>query len=318
MVFGLFRRKEKTQAALARTRTGWGGGIASLFRGATLADDALWEDVEEALMSADVGVETTLKLVEDVRKRVREENVTGRDEVVELFKEEMAALLEQTDDSVWRWYEGDDLPVKPFVLLIVGVNGVGKTTSIAKLAAHYQRMGKRVVIAAGDTFRAAAIEQLKIWAERVGADLVAHQHGSDPGAVAYDAYEAAVARDADLLIVDTAGRLHTKSNLMDELKKVQRVLKRQNETSPHQTLLVLDATTGHNGLIQAAAFKKDVAVDGVFLTKLDGTAKGGIVVAIAKELGLPVVFLGTGEELDDLSLFNTDDFVDALFSDGAA
>ncbi|MDA1215760.1 MAG: signal recognition particle receptor subunit alpha, partial [Chloroflexi bacterium] len=157
MVFGLFRRKEKTQAALARTRSGWGGGIASLFRGATLADDAFWEDVEEALMSADVGVETTLKLVEDVRTRVREENVTGRDEVVELFKEEMAVLLEKTDDSVWKWYEGDDLPVKPFVLLVVGVNGVGKTTSIAKLAAHYQRMGKRVVIAAGDTFRAAAI-----------------------------------------------------------------------------------------------------------------------------------------------------------------
>ena len=148
--------------------------------------------------------------------------------------------------------------------------------------------------------------------------MIAHQHGSDPGAVAYDAYEAAVARDADVLIVDTAGRLHTKSNLMDELKKVRRVLQRQNEASPHQTLLVMDATTGHNGLIQAAAFKEDVAVDGVFLTKLDGTAKGGIVVAIAKELGLPVVFLGTGEELDDMSLFNTDDFVDALFGDGAA
>ena len=318
MVFGLFRRKDKTQAALAKTRRGWGGGIASLFQRGTLADDALWEDVEEALMSADVGVETTLKLVEDVRTRVREENVTGRDEVVELFKEEMAVLLEPADESAWKWYEGDDLPVKPFVLLVVGVNGVGKTTSIAKLAAHYQRMDKKVIIAAGDTFRAAAIEQLKVWGDRVGADVVAHQHGSDPGAVAYDAYEAAVARDADVLIVDTAGRLHTKTNLMDELKKVRRVLQRQNETSPHQTLLVLDATTGHNGLIQAAAFKGDVAVDGVFLTKLDGTAKGGIVVAIAKELGLPVVFLGTGEDMDDISLFNTDDFVDALFGDGAA
>ena len=318
MVFGLFRRKEKTQAALARTRRGWGGGIASLFQRGTRADDALWEGVEEALMSADVGVETTLKLVEDVRTRVREEGVTGRDEVVELFKEEMAVLLEPADDSVWKWYEGDDLKVKPFVLLVVGVNGVGKTTSIAKLAAHYQRMGKRVVIAAGDTFRAAAIEQLKVWGERVGADVVAHQHGSDPGAVAYDAYDAAVARDADVLIVDTAGRLHTKTNLMEELKKVRRVLQRQNEAAPHQTLLVLDATTGHNGLVQATAFKEDVAVDGVFLAKLDGTAKGGIVVAIAKELGLPVVFLGTGEELDDLSLFDTDDFVDALFGAGAA
>jgi fused signal recognition particle receptor len=315
MVFRLFRRKEKTRDALAMTRQRWGGGMSALFQGHTLADNALWEGMEEALLSADVGVETSLSLVGRVRQRVRDEAVSGASEVVELFKEEVSVLLDPEDKSIWEWYDQENLAAKPFVLLIVGVNGVGKTTSIAKLAYHYGLLDKHVIIAAADTFRAAAVEQLRVWGDRLGVDVVAHQAGADPGAVTYDAYEAAVARSADVLIVDTAGRLHTKEPLMDELRKVHRVLERLEPTAPQQTLLVLDATTGHNGLAQARVFQEATGVNGVFLAKLDGTAKGGIVVAIARELSLPVIFLGTGEGLEDISLFDTDDFVDALFDE---
>ena len=318
MVFRLFRRKDKTRQALVKTRKGWGGGLRAVFEGATLSDEALWESVEDALIAADVGVETSIALVNSVRGRVRTEGSTGTDDVVEMFKEEMAVLLDPKDTSIWDWYDQPDISAKPFVLMVVGVNGAGKTTSIAKLAQHYQAMNKRVLLAAGDTFRAAAVDQLKVWGDRLNVDIVAHQHGSDPGAVAFDAYAAALARDVDVLIIDTAGRLHNKAPLIDELRKVRRVLERQDPASPHQTLLVLDATTGHNGVEQARVFQEAVGVNGVFLAKLDGTAKGGVTVAIAQELGLPVVFIGTGEGLDDLSLFDTDDFVDALFGDEPA
>ena len=318
MVFRLFRRKDKTRQALAKTRKGWGGGLRAVFEGATLSDEALWESVEDALIAADVGVETSLTLVNSVRDRVRAEGSTDADDVVEMFKEEMAVLLDPKNTSIWDWYDQPDIPAKPFVLMVVGVNGAGKTTSIAKLAQHYQAMNKHVLLAAGDTFRAAAVDQLKVWADRLNVDIVAHQHGSDPGAVAFDAYAAAVARGVDVLIIDTAGRLHNKAPLIDELRKVRRVLERQDPASPHQTLLVLDATTGHNGVEQARVFQEALGVNGVFLAKLDGTAKGGVTVAIAQELGLPVVFIGTGEGLDDLSLFDTDDFVDALFGDEPA
>jgi fused signal recognition particle receptor len=315
MVFRLFKRKDKTTQALARTRKGWGGGLGALFQGATLSDESLWEEVEDALISSDVGVDASLALVNRVRQRVRDEGAT---DVVEMFKEEMAVLLDPVDPTIWDWFDQPDLPVKPFVLMVVGVNGVGKTTSIAKMTRHYQEMGKKVMVAAGDTFRAAAIEQIQIWGERLKIDVIAHQQGSDPGAVAYDAYQAALARDVDVLIIDSAGRLHNKAPLIEELRKVRRVLERFDEAVPHQTMLVLDATTGHNGLEQARVFQEAVGVSGVFLAKLDGTAKGGITVAIAQELKLPVVFIGTGEGLDDLSIFDTDDFVDALFGDGAA
>ncbi|MDA0797661.1 MAG: signal recognition particle-docking protein FtsY [Chloroflexi bacterium] len=315
MVFRLFRRKDKTSEALARTRKGWGGGLGSLFQGATLSDDALWEQVEDALISSDVGVDTSLALVNRVRQRVREEGAPSASDVVEMFKEEMAVLLDPKDKTIWDWYDRETLPANPFVLMIVGVNGVGKTTSIAKLAKHYQELGKTVMVGAGDTFRAAAIEQVQVWGERLKIDIIAHQQGADPGAVAYDAYQAAVARGADVLIFDTAGRLHTKGPLIEELRKVRRIFERFDESVPHQTLLVLDATTGHNGLEQAKVFQEAVGVNGVFLTKLDGTAKGGITVAIAQELDLPVIFIGTGEGLDDISMFDTDDFVDALFGD---
>ncbi len=318
MVFRLFRHKEKTSQALAKTRRGWGGGLGALFQGATLSDDALWERLEDALISADVGVETSLTTVNRVRQRVREEGATKPEDVVEMFKEELALLLDPKDKAIWDWYDQEQLPVKPFVLLVVGVNGVGKTTSIAKMVKHYQALGQKVIIGAGDTFRAAAIEQLEVWGERLKVDVVAHQQGSDPGAVAYDAYQAAVARKAGVLIFDTAGRLHTKAPLIEELRKVRRVFDRLQEGSPHQTLLVIDATTGHNGIEQARVFQEAVGVNGVFLTKLDGTAKGGITVGIAQELQLPVIFIGTGEGLDDVSLFDTDDFVDALFGDEPA
>jgi fused signal recognition particle receptor len=318
MPFNLFRRKQQTTQALARTRKGWGGGLGALFQGAVLSDEGLWEEVEDALLSADVGVETGLALVNRVRGRVRDEGVSEAAEVPELFKEEMALLLDPQDKAIWDWYDQQTLPAKPFVLMVVGVNGAGKTTSIAKLVAHYHALGLSVLVGAGDTFRAAAIEQLQVWGERLGAEVVAHQQGSDPGAVAYDAYQAAVARGVDVLILDTAGRLQNKAPLIEELRKVRRVLERLEPSIPHQTLLVVDATTGHNGLEQARVFKEAVGVSGVLLAKLDGTAKGGITVAIAQELGLPVLFIGTGEGPEDLSLFDTDDFVDALFGDEPA
>jgi fused signal recognition particle receptor len=318
MVFRLFRKKEKTTQALAKTRNGWGGGLNAIFQGPTLSDEALWEEVEDALISADVGVDTSLETINRVRQRVREEGVSGTQPVVEILKEELAVLLDPVDTDIWDWYDQPELTSKPFVLMVVGVNGVGKTTSVAKMVQHYQSMGKSVLLGAGDTFRAAAIDQLKIWGERLNVEVIAHQQGSDPGAVAFDAHQAAVARGADVLIFDTAGRLHTKGPLIEEISKVQRVFQRQQPDAPQQTLLVLDATTGHNGIEQARVFQEAVGVNGVFLAKLDGTAKGGITVAIAQELKLPVIFIGTGEGLDDLSLFDTDDFVDALFGDQPA
>ncbi len=315
MPFRLFRSRDKTTQALAKTRLGWGGGLGALFGRGLLSDERFWQDVEDALISADVGVDTSLAMVQRVRQRVREDNTTSPADVAELFKEDLALLLDPQDKSIWDWYDQEELAAKPFVLMAVGVNGAGKTTSVAKMARHYQQLGKTVVLGAGDTFRAAAVEQLRVWGQRLGVDVVAQKPGADPGAVAFDSYRAAVARDADVLIFDTAGRLHTKAPLMEELRKVRRVFERQAAGAPHQTLLVLDATTGHNGLEQARVFHDTLGIDGVFLAKLDGTAKGGITVAIAEELKLPVIFIGTGEGLDDVSLFDTDDFVDALFGE---
>ena len=311
----LFRRKEKTYGALSKTRRGLWSRVGSLFSGGSLDDDDVWGEVEEALIGADVGVKTTSALVERVRQRVRADRVKTAEAVRSVLKEEVAGLLSAPLEGGRHVPGQEKAPAKPFVLLVVGVNGVGKTTSIAKLVHHFGLMDKRVLIAAADTFRAAAIHQLHVWGGRLGAEVVAHQYGSDPGAVAYDAYQAAVARGADVLVVDTAGRLHTRTPLMNELQKVRRVLQRLDPSAPQQTLLVLDATTGQNGLAQARAFQEAMGVDGVFLAKLDGTAKGGIVVAIAQELGLPVLFVGSGEGLEDLSVFDAGDFVDALFGD---
>jgi len=304
VVLGL-GRKRLTQS-LTKTRRGFFGQVVQLLGGDDVTEET-WEDLEALLIQADVGVDTTVGLVERLRERVGKERVRHSESVRDLLKEELRALLPvdaPRNDLVERLLT---------VVLVVGVNGSGKTTTIAKLTRYYRGMGKRVVLAAGDTFRAAAIDQLKVWGERVGVDVIAHAPGSDPGAVVFDAVQAAQARDADILIVDTAGRLHTKFNLMQELKKIRSVLQKNIHRAPHETWLVLDANTGQNALLQARKFKEDVGVTGLIVAKLDSTAKGGIVFAIAKELGLPIRFVCTGEGLDDLAEFDAEAFVDGLF-----
>ncbi len=300
---------ERFRRRLSRTRNVLGASVADLFgRG---VDETAWEGLEEALITADVGVTATMEIVEELRRRSRVEGATTADEVLDLLKQELRSVLGTADRSLAR--ATDDGPT---VWLVTGVNGTGKTTSIGKLAAVEQRDGTGVVLAAADTFRAAAAEQLGIWAERTGAYLVRKEEGADPASVAYEAYDAATSRDADLLIVDTAGRLQNKRELMDELGKVKRVLEKQ--AGPlEETLLVLDATTGQNGISQARAFLDAVEVSGILLTKLDGSSKGGIVVAVQRELGLPVKFVGLGEGIDDLAPFDPELFVEGLFGDVA-
>jgi fused signal recognition particle receptor len=296
----------KIRAGLAKTRQGLFGRIGSLFQANEISEET-WEELEALLIQADLGVNTALQVVERVRSRVQRENIKRVDGVREALKEELTRLLaEPTADTI-------DEPRMLTVVLIVGVNGSGKTTSIAKLAQYYKRRGRRVVLAAADTFRAAAIDQLKIWGERVGVEVIAQAPGADPGAVVFDAIRASQeTRQADLLIIDTAGRLHTKYNLMKELEKVRSVAARQVHGAPHETLLVLDATTGQNAISQAKHFKEAVKVSGLILTKLDSTAKGGIVFAIEEELGLPVRFVGTGEKPDDFAEFDPRAFVNGI------
>jgi fused signal recognition particle receptor len=319
-----FRRSAEsdaaTSAALTRTRGSFFGRIGALFGGGNV-DEALWESLEEVLIGADAGVSTTMAVLERVRgKRPRDAQA-----VRALLRDELVATLEAPADSVSRglrpdgphgrlWGEQEETPPAPVVVLIVGVNGTGKTTAVARLAYAYQQQGQKVMAAAADTFRAAAIDQLRQWGERLGFDVIAHQPGADPAAVVFDAVEAARARGADVLLIDTAGRLHNKQNLMDELAKMRRVIERHLGRGPDEVALVLDATTGQNGLPQARAFIEAVAVTGVILTKLDGTARGGIVFAIADELGLPVRFIGTGEQPGDLAPFEPGPFVDALIA----
>ena len=306
----LFRRdreeeKKATEQAVKPSRERWFGRIANLLRSSRL-DDSVWEEIEEILISSDVGVETSLRIIERLKRQVRQERLESPEAVTEALKQALTEDL--SPDS------GGDGSVKPYVILMVGVNGVGKTTSIAKLAHHFTQSGRKVILGAGDTFRAAAADQLEILGQRVGVDVIRHNQGADPGAVAYDSYQASKARRADVLIFDTAGRLHTKSNLMEELRKIHRVLKRQDSTAPHEVILTLDATTGHNGLAQAKSFREAVDCTGIFLAKLDGTARGGIVLAIKQELGVPILFIGTGEGLDDMTPFDPNDFVDALLA----
>ncbi len=302
----MFRRSKKIRESLTKTRRSFFGQISSLLGGGQITEET-WEDLEALLVQADVGVETTVALVDRLREQVSRGKARNTSELEELLKRELLALL------------GSPLPMKvdePRLLtlvLIVGVNGSGKTTTIAKLAKYYKERGRRVLLAAGDTFRAAAIDQLKIWGERADVPVIAHQPGADPGAVLYDAIRASQSRKSDLLIVDTAGRLHTKYNLMEELRKVHGVAQKRVHQAPHETLLVLDATTGQNALSQARHFKDAVQVTGVVVAKLDGTAKGGMVFAIAHELQLPVRFIGTGETLDDLEVFDPEAFVEGLF-----
>jgi fused signal recognition particle receptor len=290
--------------SLTRTRNAVFSHIAGLL-GASQVTAATWDELEELLIQADVGVETTLYLVERLRKRTRDEAILQAGTFQTVLREELRALL---PDSPPLNLGGRSLDV----VLIAGVNGSGKTTSIAKLAHRYQRQGRRVLLAAADTFRAAAMDQLGIWAERAGVDIVTGPEGGDPGAVVFDALQAARARGMDMVIADTAGRLHTQYNLMAELRKVWRVTAKNAEGAPHETLLVVDATTGQNALSQARHFQEAVEVTGVVLAKLDSTARGGMVFAIARELGLPVRFVGTGEKIEDLTPFDADAFVEGL------
>ncbi len=294
----------KIQQAMAPTKASWWDTLGQLFHSPELPPDA-WDNLEEALIAADVGVGTSEELLERVRQRMQ--HATTSAELRSALAAEMTAMLPPPAAS-------SATPPHPYVLLVVGVNGSGKTTTIGKLANLYRAQGKKVLLAAADTFRAAAIEQLQLWGQRVGAEVIAHQPGADPGAVAFDALQAAQSRNADVVIIDTAGRLQTKVNLMEELRKVQRVIQRVDPSAPHDVLLVLDATTGQNGLSQAHNFTDVVGITGVVLTKLDGTAKGGIVFAIAAETGLPVVCVGTGEGIDDLTPFDANAFVSGLLS----
>ncbi len=302
---------EQTERAVARTRRGFFSRLGGLFERADFSDD-LWDELEEILIGADAGLETTTVILDAVRKRVKDEGTKQSARVREILREELIDVLLDPADDPLTW-EADDAP-ETTIILVVGVNGAGKTTSIAKLSHALKRDGAMVILGAADTFRAAATDQLKVWGDRIGVRVVAHQAGADPGAVVFDTLSAAESANADFVIIDTAGRLHTKTNLMEELKKIDRIIQRKYPEGPHETILVLDATTGQNGLMQAKTFAAAVGVTGIILAKLDGTAKGGIAFAIAHELGIPVRFIGTGEKMDDLAPFDAEDFVDSLLA----
>jgi fused signal recognition particle receptor len=309
-LFDLFK---KTDAGAKKSRETWFGKIAGIFSRSTCTDE-VWGDLEDLLVSADVGVETTTQLLGKVRQRLGRDRLSEIPQIRTALKAEMIALLSGPSSSPCAPLHSEPREEFPKVIVVVGVNGSGKTTSIAKLAFGLTSQGKRVILGAADTFRAAAIEQLKHWGQKVGADVIAHQPGGDPGAVAYDAVQAGYSRHAQAVIIDTAGRLHTKSNLMEELKKIKRVVAKQDPSAPHQVLLVMDATTGQNGLAQAKHFTEAVDVTDIFLAKLDGTARGGIVFAICDRLSIPISYIGTGEQLQDMAPFDAEAFVNAIFS----
>ena len=298
---------EKLKQGLKKTRDSFAGAISGIAASFTKIDEELFEEIEETLIMADVGVDTALKVVENLRAAIKRDRVT-----------EPAQVKSYLKDALYEILAGDtalQLPTKPTILLVIGVNGVGKTTTIGKIAADLRGKGNKVLLAAADTFRAAAIDQLQVWGQRAGCDVIAHQEGSDPAAVVFDAVQAAKARGADVLICDTAGRLHNKKNLMAELEKIGRVIDREAAGCKKETFLVLDATTGQNGVNQAKQFMEVTDLTGIVLTKLDGTAKGGVVVAIKDQLGLPVRYIGVGEQVDDLQPFDAREFIEALFSE---
>ena len=295
----------KLKEGLKKTRDSVVGQIDSMLSTYTTVDEELFEDLEELLVMGDVGMDTANLICGKLRVRVKEKRITDPQKIMNEIAEISAELLSENNEMV--------LNTKPSLILVIGVNGVGKTTSIGKIANYYVQQGKRVTMAAADTFRAAAIDQLKVWAERSGADIVAQGEGSDPAAVVFDAIASAKAKGSDIIIVDTAGRLHNKKHLMDELAKIRRVIDRELPDADKESLLVLDATTGQNAVNQASEFAKATGITGIVLTKLDGTAKGGVVLAIKQELGIPVKFIGVGEQVDDLQPFDALDFSKALF-----
>lgn len=299
---------DKLKSGLAKTRKDMSNKIEDILSGYKGVDDELFDDLEDVLVSADVGVGPTMKIIQGLRESVRENRITDPMEVKELLKDEIKSLMIQSVTS-----NNLELEPHPSVVLVVGVNGVGKTTTIGKMAYSFRNSGKKVLIAAGDTFRAAAIDQLEEWSRRSGVEFVAHKEGSDPAAVIFDGIQAAKARKTDILICDTAGRLHNKSNLMNELNKIFRIVDREYENATKEILLVLDAATGQNAINQARVFKEVANITGVILTKLDGTAKGGVAIALQTELNLPIKMIGVGEKIDDLQPFEVDSFIDAIF-----
>lgn len=296
----------KIASGLKKTKDSFIGGIQRVFNSFTKIDEELFEELEETMIMSDIGVETSVEICERLRKKIKERGITDPNEIMGLLHEVIAEIM--GNDT------GLDLSVSPAVIMVIGVNGAGKTTTIGKLCHQFKQEGKKVLVAAADTFRAAAIDQLQVWTERAGVDLVKHAEGSDPGAVVYDALDAAKARGCDVVIIDTAGRLHNKKNLMDELAKINRIIDNKAGDCSREILLVLDATTGQNAVNQAKLFSETAPITGIVLTKLDGTAKGGIVISIKNELGIPVKLIGVGEKIDDLQPFDSNMFVDALFA----
>ena len=305
-MWGLF---EKLKGGLAKTHQGFVEKIDQLLAGRKSIDQDLLEELEAVLFSADLGVKTSSQLIEGVQRGLKKGELQEPERVKDFIRQEISRILQMGEKPL----SIDFSQTKPFLFMVVGVNGVGKTTTIAKIAHQYSSQGKKVLIGAADTFRAAAVEQLEVWATRVNADLIKHSKGSDPSAVAFDSVHAAKARNVDLVFIDTAGRLHTKVNLMEELKKIKRIIAREYPGAPHEILLVLDATTGQNAISQAKLFHEAIGITGIALTKLDGTAKGGIIIGITDELKLPIRYIGVGEGMDDLREFNASEFVQALF-----
>lgn len=312
----LFGKKEKESLdqGLEKTKEGFLGKIARAVAGKSTVDTEVLDNLEEALVSADVGIETTVEIIERIEARVARDKYVSTSELNSILQQEIESIL--VDSPADTTYSNFDLPAgkKPFVLMVVGVNGVGKTTTIGKLAHHFTQAGKKVMLGAADTFRAAAVDQLTIWSDRAGVPIVKREMGSDPASVAFDAVSSAVAKDVDVLIIDTAGRLHTKTHLMDELSKIKRVIQKVIPDAPHDVLLVLDGSTGQNAIEQAKHFTAATDVTGLVITKLDGTAKGGVVLAIAHQFKIPVKFIGVGERVEDLLVFDKHEFADSLFS----
>ncbi|MEO5976759.1 MAG: signal recognition particle-docking protein FtsY [Chryseolinea sp.] len=305
-------KKESLDQGLQKTKDNFFGKLGKAIAGKSTVDDEVLDNLEEVLVSSDVGVETTLKIIEKIQARVARDKYLGTSELNRILKEEVAALLSENNAVDVRGFETPD-DKKPYVIMVVGVNGVGKTTTIGKLSAQFKKAGKSVVLGAADTFRAAAVDQLKLWGERVGVPVVARGMNTDPSAVAFDAVKEGLESGADVIIIDTAGRLHTKVNLMAELTKIKRVMQKVIPDAPHEVLLVLDGSTGQNAIIQAREFTKATDVTSLAITKLDGTAKGGVVIGISNEFKIPVKYIGVGEKIDDLQTFNKTAFVDSLF-----
>lgn len=313
--FSFFSRekKEDLNKGLEKTKESVFKKLSRAVVGKSRVDDEVLDNLEEVLVTSDVGVDTTLRIIERIENRVSREKYLNTDELNVILKEEIAGLLEENNTEEVNGFDAQ-LSEKPYVIMVVGVNGVGKTTTIGKLAHHYKQSGKKVLLGAADTFRAAAIDQLSIWAERVDVPVIKQQMGSDPASVAYDTLTSAQSQDADVVIIDTAGRLHNKVNLMNELSKIKRVMEKVIPTAPHEVLLILDGSTGQNAFEQAKQFTSATQVNALAITKLDGTAKGGVVLGISDQFKVPVKYIGIGEKLSDLQIFNREEFVDSLFT----